>query len=135
MASASSSSARSLFAESRAKLVERVAANVEACGSLCRQVVRGSRSHETLLAAARATAAQVGPRATADWDGNDRITKEKLVPNSRCVFHHVQTNKIGCRQEMNKSVRTLRHMQEFAIHRTSSDLACTLHMSVIDHPT
>ncbi|XP_043235661.1 BLOC-1-related complex subunit 7-like isoform X1 [Amphibalanus amphitrite] len=58
MASASSSSARSLFAESRTKLVERVAGNVEACGSVCRQVVRGSRSHETLLAAARATAAQ-----------------------------------------------------------------------------
>ena len=63
MASASSSSARSLFAESRSKLVERVASNVESCGSVCRQVVRGSRSHDTLLAAARATAAQVSTRS------------------------------------------------------------------------
>ncbi|XP_037093577.1 BLOC-1-related complex subunit 7-like [Pollicipes pollicipes] len=58
MASASSSSARSLFAESRTRLVERVAVNVDACGSVCRQAVRGSRSQELLVGAARSLAAQ-----------------------------------------------------------------------------
>jgi len=58
MASASSSSAKSLFADSRVKLVDRVGANVESAGSLCRQVARGSRSQEVLGGAARAFAAQ-----------------------------------------------------------------------------
>ena len=76
MASASSSSARTLFAESRAKLVERVAGNVEACGSVCRQVVRGSRSHDTLLAAARATAAQV--RGGGELSGGSKRSAPKF---------------------------------------------------------
>lgn len=46
MASASSSSARSLFADSKMRLADRVQVNVNNIASLARQVVRGSKSNE-----------------------------------------------------------------------------------------
>ncbi|CAG9124939.1 hypothetical protein JYU34_015275 [Plutella xylostella] len=57
MTSASSSSARSLFAESKQRLAERVQVNMNNIASLARQIQRGSKSHELLSKAARDTAA------------------------------------------------------------------------------
>ncbi|XP_063387916.1 BLOC-1-related complex subunit 7 [Cydia fagiglandana] len=53
MTSASSSSARSLFAESKQRLAERVQVNMNNISSLTRQIQRGSRSNELLTKAAR----------------------------------------------------------------------------------
>ncbi|XP_059055908.1 uncharacterized protein LOC131849806 [Achroia grisella] len=53
MTSASSSSARSLFAESKQRLAERVQVNMNNISSLARQIQRGSKSNELLTKAAR----------------------------------------------------------------------------------
>ncbi|CAK1591140.1 unnamed protein product [Parnassius mnemosyne] len=57
MTSASSSSARSLFAESKQRLAERVQVNMNNISSLTRQIQRGSKSNELLSKAARDFAA------------------------------------------------------------------------------
>lgn len=46
MASASSSSAKNLFSESKRRLADRVSGNVNSAASVARQIVRGSRSNE-----------------------------------------------------------------------------------------
>ncbi|XP_037951816.1 uncharacterized protein LOC119683240 [Teleopsis dalmanni] len=48
MASASSSSARHLFNDSKQRLCDRVGVNVNNLGSVARQIVRGSKSNEIL---------------------------------------------------------------------------------------
>ncbi|XP_026332763.1 BLOC-1-related complex subunit 7 [Hyposmocoma kahamanoa] len=53
MTSASSSSARSLFAESKQRLAERVQVNMNNISSLTRQILRGSKSNELLSKASR----------------------------------------------------------------------------------
>ncbi|XP_015509599.1 BLOC-1-related complex subunit 7 [Neodiprion pinetum] len=49
MASASSTSARSLFVDSKMRLADRVQVNVNNIASLARQIQRGSRSSEILM--------------------------------------------------------------------------------------
>lgn len=49
MASASSSSARSLFSDSKMRLADRVQVNVNNVASLARQIVRGSKSNEVCI--------------------------------------------------------------------------------------
>ena len=48
MASASSTSARNLFQDSKLRLAERVQANINSIGSLSRQIQRGPKSQEIL---------------------------------------------------------------------------------------
>jgi len=48
MASASSTSAKNLFQDSKQRLAERVQANINNIGSLTRQLQRGSKSQEIL---------------------------------------------------------------------------------------
>ena len=48
MASASSTSARNLFVDSKVRLSERVQSNITSIGSLARQIQRGSKSQEIL---------------------------------------------------------------------------------------
>ncbi|XP_055855890.1 uncharacterized protein LOC129919083 [Episyrphus balteatus] len=56
MASASSSSARHLFGDSKKRLCERVSVNVNNIGSVARQVVRGSKTNEILAQSAKSLA-------------------------------------------------------------------------------
>lgn len=49
MASASSSSARLLFSDSKRRLAERVNVNVNNAASVARQIVRGSKSNEVCI--------------------------------------------------------------------------------------
>lgn len=58
MTSASSTSARSLFSDSKMRLADRVQVNVNNIASLARQVVRGSKSSEILMHSARNFAMQ-----------------------------------------------------------------------------
>lgn len=58
MASASSTSARSLFVDSKMRLADRVQVNVNNIASLARQIQRGSKSSEILMHAARSFAQQ-----------------------------------------------------------------------------
>ena len=60
MASASSTSAKNLFVDSKRRLGERVQVNVNNMASICRQVLRGSQSADMLSKAARSMAIQVG---------------------------------------------------------------------------
>jgi len=53
MASASSTSARNLFQDSKQRLSERVQANINSIGSLTRQIQRGSKSQEILAQAVK----------------------------------------------------------------------------------
>lgn len=48
MASASSTSAKSLFAESKFRLADRVQMNINNVGSLARQIQRGSKTSEVI---------------------------------------------------------------------------------------
>lgn len=52
------SSARSLFVESKERLCDRIQVNVTSVGSLARQIVKGSKSSETLMHTARNFALQ-----------------------------------------------------------------------------
>lgn len=65
MASASSTSAKNLFVDSKNRLAERVQVNINNMGSICRQVNRGSQSADMLTHSARNMALQV--RVTYDW--------------------------------------------------------------------
>ncbi|XP_025834688.1 BLOC-1-related complex subunit 7 [Agrilus planipennis] len=58
MASASSTSARSLFADSKMRLADRVQVNVNNVASLSRQIIRGSKSSEILMHSAKTIAMQ-----------------------------------------------------------------------------
>ncbi|VEN35230.1 unnamed protein product [Callosobruchus maculatus] len=58
MASASSTSARSLFADSKMRLADRVQVNVNNISSLAKQIAKGSKSSEILMHSARNFAAQ-----------------------------------------------------------------------------
>ncbi|XP_075232151.1 BLOC-1 related complex subunit 7 [Lycorma delicatula] len=58
MASASSTSARSLFNESKSRLADRVQVNVNNIASVARQIHRGSKSNEILMHCARNFALQ-----------------------------------------------------------------------------
>ncbi|RXG73680.1 UPF0693 protein C10orf32-like protein [Armadillidium vulgare] len=58
MASASSTSAKNLFIDSKLRLAERVQVNINNIGSVCRQVLRGSRSADLLSHSARNLALQ-----------------------------------------------------------------------------
>lgn len=53
MASASSTSAKNLFNDSKRRLAERVQVNVNNIGSITRQIQRGSKSHEMLAQTAK----------------------------------------------------------------------------------
>lgn len=61
MASASSTSAKNLFVDSKRRLGERVHVNINNMASVCRQVLRGSQSADLLTKAARGMALQVLP--------------------------------------------------------------------------
>uniref|UniRef100_A0A1B6L1Q6 BLOC-1-related complex subunit 7 n=1 Tax=Graphocephala atropunctata TaxID=36148 RepID=A0A1B6L1Q6_9HEMI len=58
MASASSTSAKSLFGESKSRLAEKVQVNVNNIASLARQIQRGSKSSEIVMQSVRALALQ-----------------------------------------------------------------------------
>ncbi|XP_076652377.1 BLOC-1 related complex subunit 7 isoform X2 [Halictus rubicundus] len=58
MASASSTSARSLFVESKMRLADRVQVNVNNIASLARQIQRGSKSSDILMHSAKNFAQQ-----------------------------------------------------------------------------
>lgn len=58
MASASSTSARSLFVDSKMRLADRVQVNVNNIASLARQIQRGSKSSEILMHTAKSFAQQ-----------------------------------------------------------------------------
>ncbi len=53
MASASSTSAKNLFQDSKRRLAERVQVNVNNIGSITRQIQRGSKTHEMIAQTAR----------------------------------------------------------------------------------
>ncbi|XP_012270588.1 uncharacterized protein LOC105694475 [Orussus abietinus] len=66
MASASSTSARSLFIDSKMRLADRVQVNVNNIASLARQIQRGSKSSEILLHSAKNFACQEHGLANAE---------------------------------------------------------------------
>ncbi|XP_076159941.1 BLOC-1 related complex subunit 7 [Ptiloglossa arizonensis] len=66
MASASSTSARSLFVESKMRLADRVQVNVNNIASLARQIQRGSKSSEILMHSAKNFAQQEHGLETAE---------------------------------------------------------------------
>ena len=59
MASASSTSAKLLFVDSKNRVAERVKMNVNNMASICRQVLRGSRTADLLSHSARNMVLQV----------------------------------------------------------------------------
>ncbi|XP_030747828.1 BLOC-1-related complex subunit 7 [Sitophilus oryzae] len=60
MASASTTSARSLFSDSKIRLADRIQVNVNNITAVTRQITRGSKSQEILMHSARNFAAQEG---------------------------------------------------------------------------
>ncbi|XP_076636715.1 BLOC-1 related complex subunit 7 [Colletes latitarsis] len=75
MASASSTSARSLFVESKMRLADRVQVNVNNIASLARQIQRGSKSSEILMHSAKNFAQQEHSLETAETN----LTKLALI--------------------------------------------------------
>lgn len=63
MASASSTSAKNLFNDSKQKLAERVQVNITSVGSLVRQIQKGSRSNDILGQTIKNFAATESPLA------------------------------------------------------------------------
>lgn len=75
MASASSTSARSLFGESKIRLADKVQVNVNNIASVVRQIQRGSKSNEILMHSARNFALQ--EHAIENTDNN--LKKLQLI--------------------------------------------------------
>ncbi|XP_017774486.1 PREDICTED: uncharacterized protein LOC108561179 [Nicrophorus vespilloides] len=95
MTSASSTSARSLFADSKMRLAERVQVNVNYVASLVRQIVRGSKSNEILMHSARNFALQ-----------------EHTIENTEANLKKLQTlcNNLG--QQQDHLIRTCQQIEE-----------------------
>ena len=66
MASASSSSAKLLYGDSKARINQRVRYTIDGIGSLSRNLVRSSKSSETLMQAAKVTSQQEHTIESAD---------------------------------------------------------------------
>lgn len=66
MASASSSSARNLFSDSKSRINQRVQFTVQGLGSLCKYLVKSSKSSEILMQSAKHFSQQEGHLESAD---------------------------------------------------------------------
>ena len=66
MASSSSSSAKLLYGDSKARINQRVRYTIDGIGSLSRNLVRSSKSSETLMQAAKVTSQQEHILESAD---------------------------------------------------------------------
>uniref|UniRef100_T1H0Q3 BLOC-1-related complex subunit 7 n=1 Tax=Megaselia scalaris TaxID=36166 RepID=T1H0Q3_MEGSC len=98
MTSASSSSAKHLFADSKNRLAERVNQNVSNIGSVARQIVRGSKSNEILGQAAKHMA-----------------QCETLMDNTATTLHKIELIRqhIGYQHEaIQDSIEQLDYLQE-----------------------
>lgn len=103
MASASSTSARSLFVESKMRLADRVQVNVNNIASLARQIQRGSKSSEILLHTARNFAAQEHNLENAETN----LKKLALIANHlECQLSNVDRS-IGKLEEVTEQVRAM----------------------------
>ncbi|XP_065202892.1 BLOC-1-related complex subunit 7 [Planococcus citri] len=97
MTSASTTSARSLFVDSRNRLADRVQVNVNNIASIVRQIQRGSKSHELLMQSASQFVHQ--ERAIENTENN--IKKFPLI-----VTH------LGYQQEsIEESLSSLHHLK------------------------
>jgi len=98
MASASSTSAKNLFVDSKSRLAERVQVNINNMGSICRQVNRGSQSADMLTHASRNMALQ---------EHAIRNSEENINKLSLLVTH------LGYQQEsIEKSAYALENVKE-----------------------
>ncbi|BET02659.1 Hypothetical protein NTJ_15477 [Nesidiocoris tenuis] len=88
MASASSTSAKSLFADSKARLSDRVQNNVNNIASLARQIQRGSKTNEIIMTSARNFAAQ--EQTIANTDSNLKRTQQLM---DRMSYDHLSVVK------------------------------------------
>ncbi|XP_077498484.1 BLOC-1 related complex subunit 7 isoform X2 [Amblyomma americanum] len=84
------SSARSLFVESKERLCDRIQVNVNSVGSLARQIVKGSRTSETLMHTARNFALQ--EHALHNSDVN-LCKMQILVTNLQLHAQHIEAVK------------------------------------------
>jgi len=75
MASASSTSAKNLFQDSKHRLSERVQANITSIGSLARQIQRGSKSQEIL----QQTVKNLGNCETALENTENNLEKLQVI--------------------------------------------------------
>lgn len=66
MASASSSSARNLFSDSKSRINQRVQFTVQGLGSLCKNMVKSSKSSEILMQSAKHFSQQESHLESAD---------------------------------------------------------------------
>uniref|UniRef100_A0A0K8TNA9 BLOC-1-related complex subunit 7 n=1 Tax=Tabanus bromius TaxID=304241 RepID=A0A0K8TNA9_TABBR len=89
MASASSSSARHLFSDSKRRLAERVNVNVNNIGSVARQIVRGSKSNEMLMQAAKSLAQL---ETTIDGSAQNLRKMELIRAHMGYQFDVIETN-------------------------------------------
>lgn len=76
MASASSSSAKLLYGDSKARINQRVRYTIDGIGSLSRNLVRSSKSSETLMQAAKITSQQEHILEAADLVNISPLTVE-----------------------------------------------------------
>jgi len=90
MASASSTSARNLFQDSKQRLAERVQANINSVGSLTRQIQRGSKSQEILQQTVKNFSSCEG--AISNTDSN----LEKLQVIVAQLQNQQQTVEVSC---------------------------------------
>ncbi|XP_059607447.1 uncharacterized protein LOC132255439 [Phlebotomus argentipes] len=75
MASASSSSAKNLFSDSKRRLADRVMVNVHNSASVARQIVRGSKSNEILMQSAK----NFAQAETAMDNSSQNLRKMQLI--------------------------------------------------------
>ncbi|KAL3183035.1 hypothetical protein MRX96_006822 [Rhipicephalus microplus] len=90
----SESSARSLFVESKERLCDRIQVNVNSVGSLARQVVKGSKSSETLMHTARNFALQ--EHALHNSEVNLVTTLQLQADAIQKWYGHEQLHRMQC---------------------------------------
>ena len=87
MASASSTSARNLFQDSKLRLSERVQANINNIGSLSRQIQRGSKSQEILQQTVKNLSSCEGAIANSETNlGKLQVVLAQLQSQHRSIL-------------------------------------------------
>ncbi|XP_071455122.1 BLOC-1-related complex subunit 7 isoform X1 [Hetaerina americana] len=103
MASASSTSARSLFVESKLRLSDRVQVNVNYVASVARQIQRGAKSNETLMHAAKSFALQEN---TID-NSLENLRKMNMIATHLSFQHESIQKSAQLLEEVKEEVRAM----------------------------
>lgn len=135
MASASSSSARNLFSDSKSRINQRVQFTVQGLGSLCKYLVKSSKSSEILMQSAKHFSQQESHMESADLVNKQELTSLSFRTfNLLLLFYRIWGK---CKSSSHISVTSLSQLKatpkpsrmfenNFRVFKNKSNFQCWL---------